>query len=338
MKFLPLIFSLVLSVFFLLPTVIWAAPNYSVTPRVIDVDATARDILTETITIENNASHVLNVFPSVNEISLAEGGDITAFQGPTMVERAETVTAWLEITRGEQNLKPGERREIPLTIRIHPNALPGEYHALIGFGNGKNRIEAEKLVKNGQAPGVVVTIRIADTRVEIIDLERFTIEKYVTSEDNTAIEYTLVNPGELSVVPIGEIIFYDTNGKELTAIDANPDMISLQPGEEITLTRTVPTKGLIGKNKAFLNIKYGQGQAASVYDTVFFYVIPWKLLLLIFAFLILFAILITLYLHRKYELSGSGYILDDEPQHVGFKVKEGISDDQHHDINLKPKK
>lgn len=311
-----------------------AAANYSVTPRVIDITAESRDLIDRQITVTNNAKSVSSIFISVNEISLSEGGDITEFKGPTEVERQSAITSWLEITRAELNLQPGETREVPLAIRMNPDTKPGEYHALLGFGYGRTRDDAEEKVKEGRAPSIVVTIRVEDDAVEFVDLEGFIIDKYITSNENQAISYTLNNPGDTTVIPVGEIIVYDSNGKEITSIDANPERKSLAPGQEIRLDNTMPIDGMVGRHKAFLNVRYGDMQTAAVYDTTFFYAVPWKFLLAIFILVLLIAIVLTLYLHRRYGLDEDE---DDDADIIDFHFSDGTSDEQDHDINLKQK-
>ena len=133
-------------------------------------------------------------------------------------------------------------------------------------------------------------------------------------------------------MPQGEIIFYDSNGKEVASVAANPDNLTLAPGEQTEMKATVPIQGLIGKYKGFLNVNYGTAQAASVYDTAFFYVLPWQKLLLIFISVVVAALLLTLYLYRKYGMNDDD---DDDVYHLQFKFKDGPSDDKDHDINLK---
>lgn len=311
---------------------VYAAVEYTVTPRVIDVSAVARDIIPRTITITNNANYTTSIFPSVNEIALDAGGDITEFKGPTMVDRTAAITSWLEVPRKEINIPQGGSYELPITIRMNPNTVAGEYHALIGFGSGRNRDEAERLVKEGRAPSVVVTIRVEDTSVERMDLKGFTIEKFITSSHNQAASYTLTNPGDTTVVPQGEIVFYDSNGKEVASVPANPENITLEPGEEIQMNATVPTKGLIGRHKGFLNVNYGSAQVAAVYDTAFFYVLPWQKLLVVFGIVLAFALLVTFYVYRRYGIEGD---FDDDVHHLQFRFKEEASADKDHDINLK---
>lgn len=317
------------------PFLVSAQASYTVTPLVIDTQAQPRDIINKTITVTNNAPHNIEIFATVNEIALNEGGDIIEFKGPTEVERTTAITSWIEITRGQLTLKPGEVREVPLTIRMNPNTASGEYHALIGFGTGRTRDDAEVQVKNGQTPRVVVTVRVEDKKVEFVDLEGFSVEKFVTESENQAIRYTLTNPGDTTVVPSGEIVLYDSGGREVKTIVANPDNTSLEPGQTVELTAGIPLDNMIGRHKAFLNVRYGAGQQAAVYDTAFFYALPWKKLLIIFGSILLFATLLTLYLYRRYVRDDGDDDRDDDMVHnINFKRREGSSEAKDHDVVL----
>lgn len=322
---------IVLAVMLFLPAMA-LADEYTVTPRVIDVEAEARDIITETIYITNTGHSRTRIFPSVNEIALDAGGDITEFRGPTQVDRTSAITSWIEVSRAQIAIMPGEVHELPVTIRMNPNTQPGEYHALIGFGYGRNNDEAKRQVAEGRAPTVVVTVRVAENRIERVDLSNFVIEKFITSADNEAVTYTLKNPGNTAVVPTGEVVIYDSNGKEITSIDANPDKTELGPGESITLTSTVPIGGLVGQYKGFLNVSYGAAQTGALYDTVFFYVLPWQRLLFIFGTIVIVAITLTVYLYRRYGID------DDDAKPVAFHIKDHVSDAKDHDIDLKSSK
>ncbi len=308
--------------------------KHRVTPKVIDKEVKPRDIFTETIKIENLAGHKLDIFPTVNAVSVDGGGDIVDFTAPSVSDGTVTITNWIEFPRNNVELLPGETKELPLTIKIHPEAKAGVYHAFIGFGAGTNATEANQLVLNGAAPGIVVTLSVDQDRSEFLKLGKFIIDKFVTSPDNSAISYTLTNPGEAPVTPTGEIIISDSKGQEVSSVPINPASESLPPGAETTYQATVPTEGHLGKYKALLTVDYGTEQIASVYDTAFFYIVPWQQLLMLFVGILVVAIILTIIIHRRYRDDG-----DDDDEHgaayVPLRIREQLSPDKDHDINLK---
>lgn len=313
--------------------IVCAANTYKVTPRVIDKEVKQRDIFSETITITNNMSRKINLYALVNEVDLGEGGDISSFSPRSVSDNTTTPTSWIQITRSRIELMPGKTKEIPVEFKVHPQAESGVYHVFIGFGEGTNQDIAKKQVKEGSAPGVIVTLSVDQEKMEFLKLGQFIVDRFVTKPDNEAITYTLNNPGTADLVPKGEIIFYDARGTEVAAVPVNPDNHSLAPGQETSYTLSAPTEKMFGKYKAFLSVDYGTENLASVYDTAFFVVVPWQKLIIIFGALMFVTILLTVLIHRR-------MVGDDEYHHDGAEdlplfVRNSVSDDKDHDINLK---
>ncbi|MCB9811889.1 hypothetical protein H6783_03170 [Candidatus Nomurabacteria bacterium] len=312
------------------------AINHKVTPRVIDLAVEPRDIISRTITVENFNHYKLTVYPTVNVVAVDEGGDIIDFTAPAASDNTVTPSSWIEIARGGQELMPGETIEIPLTIHIHPHAVPGVYYVFIGFGTGRNSTIAAEQVEKGIAPGVIVTLAVAQNKKEFLKLDNFIVKRFVFDEQNEAITYTLTNPGEAEIAPTGEIIISDSKGVEVTTLPVNADHSVLTPGQESSFTVSVPTAGLLGRYKAFLTIDYGTEDIASVYDTAYFYVIPWVKLLLLFLFLLVVALLAaTLWYRKLHQYHGA---IEEDHHELPLFIKEGTSAVKDHDIDLTQKR
>jgi hypothetical protein len=332
MKFLSFIFSLIIATALFAPAAF--ASEYSVSPLVIDHELEKRDIVHETITITNPTSRVIRIYPTVNEVSVDEGGAIKSFVEPSMTaDRTTSITSWIEITRARIELKPGESKEIPLTIKVNPEVGAGEYHAFIGFPEGSNRDEAQKKVNAGTAPGTVVRIGVDKVQNQFLRLTRFVVERFIKGSSEGSILYSLANPGSDPVKPGGEIIFYDTRGTEVASVPVNASGTVIEGGKDAVFTGTVPTDLKMGKYKAFLSVEYGDDQVASVNDTTFFYVLPLKTIIIAFALVLLLAIALALYVHRKYDLGGE----EDGSDSVALFLREGRSESKDHDIDLSQK-
>lgn len=330
MKSMILITLLILSL--IAPLAVRANPAHTVSPLVIDAEVEARDIITKTITITNTGTQPITLYPSVNNISIDEGGTIQEFMPQVMSDRTRSLASWIEISRAGIDLPIGATHTVEVTIRMHPSPVPGVYHAFIGFGHGENRDEAEARVAAGQAPGTVITVTIEEKRREVLKLARFLIDRLITQPDNQAASYTIKNPGDTPLTPGGDILIYDGTGSEVAALKINAEGASIAPGEEKVFQATVPTEGLFGKYKAFMSVEYGSGQLASLQDTAFFYVLPLKAMLTVFGVLLIVFIGMALYLHRKYVDD----TVDDADQ-LSFHIRPVYSDPLHHDIDLTQK-
>ena len=321
---------ILVSVFAPVATVL-AAKSYSVTPLIITETLEPRDMRSHTLTITNTGRTVVEVFPIVNEISLDEGGNIEPFVAPGASDRTTSITSWISVTRSAVSIPGGESVDIPLDIAINPNAVPGEYHARIAFGAGRNIDVAKKQVASGQAPSMVLTINIPENKTTLLKLATFVVDRFITSADNEGVTYRLTNTGDTDITPKGEVIIYNTSGEEVGLINLNDDALSIAPGEEEVFKLQVPTEGLLGKYKAFLSVEYGVEQTATVNDTSFFYVLPWKQVLLAFIATLALVSFIVFYLHRRHHERVADNAIEDVP----LFVKSSVSDAQHHDIDLK---
>ncbi len=324
-----LIFSTFL--FLVLATPVFAAPEYSISPLVIDIEAEARDILTRTITVTNTGYAPATIFPTVNNISIDDGGLIKEFLSPVETDRTQTLSSWLEFSRKGINLQAGQTVELPITLRMHPSPVPGTYHAFIGFGYGRNRPEAEKMVLSGKAPGSIITVTIEEKKNQFLKLSQFVVDRFVTSVNNNAAVYTFKNPSDETLTPKGEIIFYDNRGREVGSATVNDENLKIVPGKEHVFKTNVPVEGLFGRYKAFLNVEYGNEQKAQIQDTSFFYIFPFKSLAIILGLLITVVAGLAWFLHKKFF--DEDEIHDHEPLMV--HIKNGNSPPVHHDIDLK---
>lgn len=318
-------------VFLLLITSPVLAADYAVTPLLIEHDTMPRDSFEESVKITNTTDRKVRIFPTVNEITVGDAGELKSFIPASMSDNTNSVTSWIAVTRGRVEINPGETIKIPISFAINPNAEPGEYHAFIGFAEGSKRDEVDALVMSGRAPGVVVRLSIEEKRSEYLRLNRFVVDRFVTNPDETEISYELENVGGLPIVPRGEIIFYDGKGIEVSAMDINPDAQTINQNSKILFSQKLPDLGPIGRHKALLNVEYGTGLRANLYDTTYFNIVPIVPLIIVFSVLLFVSLLLTLWYHRGMR---SREIVPDED--VAVYIRNGTqSAEKDHDINLK---
>lgn len=312
-----------------------SAQGIDVRPFLIDEIAEARDIISNSIKLTNEYSdRKLIVFATVNEISIGAEGEIKEFVSPVMTDRTNTVTSWVEITRGRIEIEPGATIEVPLTLRIHPYAQPGEYHAFIGFVPESKRPKAEAVALRGDADGVIVKVTIADDKEESLRISGFLIDRFVVGEDNREVSIKIQNSGEVTSTPKGEVIFYNSKGEEVGFVPVNANGREIAPGEEVILTEQLPVDKSLGRYKANLALEYGQNQRASLADTTFFYSLPLGLILLVMLGIIILTLLITILFRRSFLQD-----TDDEDAHdVVLYVKDTHdAKPKDHDIDLTSK-
>ncbi|MEN9922004.1 MAG: hypothetical protein RL097_280 [Candidatus Parcubacteria bacterium] len=312
-----------------------AASEITIRPLLIDETLPPRGVVENTITIKSVYDYRKAVlYATVNEITLDTAGEIKEFVSPVMTDRTNTVTSWIEISRGRIEVSAGETAEIPLTIRVHPYAEPGEYHVFVGLVEAPNRPAAEAVAMAGEAKGVIVKVTVADERVDSMRIASFVTERFVIDDSDRTVTIALENNGDIASVPTGEIIFYDSRGRELMAVPVNQTAERVEPQGKITLEATIPLENDLGRYKANVFLKYGEDQQGSLQDTTYFYLMPLHLLLLIFGGTLVVAILISLLFRRVFFHHEE----DPEFQDIPMYVRDGNdSQPKDHDIDLKNK-
>lgn len=317
-------------------------PNYSlaseiaIRPFLVDETLEPRDSITKTISLTSDYdTRKAVMFVTVNEITIDSAGEIKEFVSPVMTDRTNTITSWLEITRGRVELMPKESVEVPLTIKVHPYAEPGVYHAFIGFVEAPNRPKAESVAMAGDAKGVIVKVTIADERKDSMRISSFIINRFVTGDNNRSIDIEVENMGDLPSSPAGEIIFYDSKGVEVTSVPVDYGGKAIAPGEKVVLKSSVPLDNDLGRFKANISLDYGENQRASLYDTTFFYMMPMNLMIIIFIGILLTAVIVALLFRRAFAQDAYD---DEDGDEVVMYVKDGHdAKPQDHDIDLKNK-
>ena len=289
--------GLTILLLFFTTSFVLAASSLTVNPVVIDEKAKARDILNESLTLTNNTGRKLNVYTFVNNIVASKGEE--DFLDPSRADHSSSLANWIKISRGVIELSPGEKRTIDIRIDVNLRAEPGIYHAVISFVEGSSRAIAEEKFKS--ASKVTVNLEVIEDIKERLQLSTFIPVRTFFSGSPITLLFSLENIGNRPLVPSGEIRIYNRRGEEVASIDANEEKVALEPGGTVQLASVWQGIQGFGKYKAFLNLEYGTTQRGTIYDTVFFWVIPWQKILFIFGALAILVILITYFLHRRYE-------------------------------------
>jgi hypothetical protein len=306
-----------------------------VSPILLDHDAIARDIISDTITLVNDSSSKRVLYATVNEIAVDDAGAVKEFVTPVMTDRTDTITSWIEVTRGRIELEPGETREITVTIRVHPYAKPGEYHAFIGFVSASKRHEAEAVALRGDAEGVIVKVALTEKVNQLLRISGLMLDRFITNDESRKIDIEVENPGDTDVIPNGEIIFYNSRGEELYAQKVNTEGVIVPAGGAAVISSEVPFSNELGRFKANVRLQYGKDQAAMLYDSAQFFMMPTHYLIIMVIAIVLFSLAITYLLKRAFYDEAHD---EDETSLPLYIRSDRAHEDKDHDINLQKTK
>jgi hypothetical protein len=297
-----LTFFLCTFVFLFIPGAFANASSVSALPVVFDIQAKARDILRESITIKNTTNHKQSFYAFVNNVTGGESGGVERFLDWSSADKTTSLANWISVSRAAIELAPLEERKIEITIEVNLDARPGRYHAAVSFAPGSNRDEANGAIQNGAT--VMINVDVAENVVEFMQLRRFVSEKTFYGGSQAAFLYDVENIGNRPLSPRGEVIIYDRKGKEVGSVPVNADSSIIAPGETKQLAVNWKGSGGFGRYKAYLNVSYGGSRPTNLTDAAFFFIFPWKIIMALFGVLALFVSVGAYWWHARYVGSG----------------------------------
>lgn len=265
--------------------------------HIIDEIAKPRESFGYNLVVNNGTGQKAELYVFVNDITADDG--LILYNDISQLNRNSSLARWVNIPRTIE-VEPSEKKEIPLEIKIDPEAVPGFYHAVISFISGSNRGEAEAKINSADLK-LLLNFNILDNKVEKLEILGFYPEKNTFFKSPAALNLSLSNTGSVSSVPKGEIIIYNNKGDEIKSINLKDYFSEIKSGEtkKQIIDINLPLK--TGKYKAKLVGEYGKNNVRDLQDVAFFQIIPITLILLIGGILlvVLIVLIIALILHNK---------------------------------------
>ena len=268
--------------------------EFSITPVVANEKAKPRDIIKKELIVTNNTAQRKNLYITVENIDPTKGTQ--EFKGPSSSDLSTSLANWVEITRGVIELDSFESRKIPYLIHVNLSAKPGSYHARIQFRTGPHRAAAES---NPEGSELMLNLEVEDDANERLQLGNFMSEDGVVLGSSVSFSYLLENIGNRDIEPRGSIRIFNRRGEEVGSVPLNANGEEISPSNKKQLASAWSSSGRFGRYKAFLDLEYGENQLASVQDTVYFWVFPWKEILAALVGVILLGVVGTYIVHMR---------------------------------------
>lgn len=305
--------------------------EFSVSPVVANEKAKPRDIIKKELLVTNNTEQRVDLYITVLNIDPTDGAG--EFTSPAESDLSRSLANWIEITRGVIELSPGESRKIPYLIHVNLSAKPGTYYARIQFRKGSKRAEAEA---SKEGTGLMLTVEVQDDAKERLELGTFISEDNFILGDSASFSYLLENVGNRDIEPRGSIRIFNRRGEEVGSVPLNAEGEQITPQNKRQLAAAWNTTGRFGKYKAFLDLEYGDQNLASVQDTVYFWVFPWKEIFASLAGVFVLAIVGTYIIHMRAIAQPSraytqrAQVEDPTPQRQGMRQPQQPHQHQQH--------
>ena len=281
-------------------------------PRVEDIIIEAGQAETREIKVRNDSSVDRYITTSFKDFVVTDESGTPVQLGEVDAEQSRwAASSWLQISPTRFSLKPGETKSLMLTVIAPDNATPGGHYAMVLFTPDTLNLlnNTGSVVQSNVASLVYITIP-GDIK-EDATVNSFTAPKF-SEYGPVDINTMITNLSDVHITPQGSIKITNMLGGTTANLPLDNTNIFTYTSRE--LQNTLGKKWLFGRFKAQLQAAYGtQGQALTA--TLFFWVIPWRLIILLITLISIITSLIIIIRNQK---SDQG----DQDNHIHQLEKE----------------
>lgn len=268
-----------------------------ISPPLAELKADPGQVINTTLRIRNVTQQTLVVSSEVNDFT-AGGED---GQPKLLLEEGESspysVKEWIS-TIPEVTLKAGEQQPVTITLRVPGNASPGGHYGVVRFTGTPPGLEGTG-VSLSASIGQLILVNVSGNVIESAK-----IAEIFTSQNNKRsgfFEYgpiTLVerieNTGNVHVKPSGTVRVTNMFGKETASFSLNEKGGNVLPSSVRKFEQQLDKKLLFGRYTISVDAVYGADNKITTGSSTF-WVIPYKLILMAIAAIVLIIFLIKRY-------------------------------------------
>lgn len=222
------------------------------------------------------------------------------------------------------SLVPRQIQTLPVTINIPANASPGGHYAVIRFTGTAPSLTGTG-VSLSASLGALVLLTVSGNIVNNLSLASFTVShngKTGSIFQSGPLDFSvrLKNSGNVHELPTGQIAIKDMFGRKLASLNVNlpPKNVlpsSIRKFDSSLDSSVIGNKRLFGRYKAELTMTYGKDQ--KVTGSLSFWVIPYKLIAIIVAAIIIifFALRYAIRRYNRYIINRTNRQPPQQPPH-----------------------
>lgn len=275
-----------------------AGQALEIAPPVLTMTANPGDTINTQIQLRDVSTSALIVTSAINDFAAqGESGE------PKIdVDNTETspysIKAWVKAFP-QLNMKSQETQKLPVVINVPKNAAPGGYWGVVRFTASPPGIDGQG-VSLAASLGSLVFVRVNGDAKENMSIEQFYAsepgkDSPASLFESTPLDFVLriKNNGNVHEQPMSQVRIKDMFGKDVGAVNINLEGKNVLPGSIRKFSApldkgTLGTRMLFGKYTAEITTTYGSGTSKqTVTQKLDFWVIPYRLIILIIAGLIL---------------------------------------------------
>lgn len=213
------------------------------------------------------------------------------------------LSSWIKVREEPIVVLPGETKNIPFSIVIPENALPGAHLGAILMTTSVERPK-ETGISIGYQVATIINLRMSGDIVEAALLREFYTDKSIYNRPEVKFITRVENLGNTVVKPRGPIEISNMFGKNIATLIMNDSVAAILPEAARYFEAVWLGDGLsFGRYQAVLSLAYGEDEWKTISQTVSFWILPLNIILStagsILGLIIVIFVLVKLYIKKK---------------------------------------
>ncbi|HET9721626.1 MAG TPA: hypothetical protein VFP32_01175 [Candidatus Saccharimonadales bacterium] len=265
-----------------------------IAPPLVELSANPGQTITTQILLRDVSSTELVVTGQANDfVAQGENGTPKILLNNNASNDPYSMKDWVNFP-GNLLLVPKEIKTMKVTISVPANASPGGHYGVIRFTGTPPSLSGTG-VSLSASVGTLVLLTVNGKITENMSVKEFSVNhngKTGSFFESGPLDFVvrLNNQSNVHEEPSGLITVSDTFGKKIATMRVNNPPRNILPGSvrkfDAKLDKTViGNRMLFGRYKATLSMTYGSDKKP-LNATMTFWVIPWKIILIIIACII----------------------------------------------------
>ncbi|RWZ78220.1 MAG: hypothetical protein EOT05_00415 [Candidatus Microsaccharimonas sossegonensis] len=286
-----------------------AANGLQISPALVQLNGERGKSYTVQLKVLNVTGSDLSFKTTVNDFAAKDETGTPSILLDSAAKLPTSIQTWVS-TIPDFTLKARQEKTLNAIITIPINAEPGGHYGVIRFSGAQPQLNGAGVGLSASA-GTLFLVSVAGNITEKVTLATFTASKNNSPSaffENGPITFTtrFQNTGNVHVQPTGTILVSDIFNNKVATLPVNSDKGNILPSSIRRFESVLDKKWLFGRYTATVTVSYGtQGQA--IVETISFWVIPYKLILIGLALLVTFVYILRIVIKRynKYIIAQS---------------------------------
>lgn len=274
-----------------------SAAGLSAIPPRLEITVQPDGSASQVIKVRNESKEAKTVTVEIKDIVVTDNkGTPTIVSSSDESSNRWAASNWIQVSPSSVQLKAGETKSLTLTVMPPANALPGGHYAMVlHTPEGISSVSSTGTSIQTKV-GTLIYITIPGDINQNALVQSFTAPKF-SEFGPVNFTTTIKNLSDIHIQPIGAITVKNWFGRVTSrlSLQSEDNIINIFPYTTRDFQNTLNKKWLFGRYQASLQAVYGNN-GGLITSNIFFWVIPWRIIILIIAAI---SIIVTLTIISK---------------------------------------